>query len=37
MLIVLGCNPVYTAPADLRFAERMKRVPLPRPPGALSG
>ncbi|HYV37309.1 MAG TPA: 4Fe-4S dicluster domain-containing protein [Gemmataceae bacterium] len=27
-LLVLGCNPVYTAPADLRFADRMNRVPL---------
>jgi molybdopterin-containing oxidoreductase family iron-sulfur binding subunit len=26
-LLILGCNPVYTAPADLRFAERMSRVP----------
>jgi MoCo/4Fe-4S cofactor protein with predicted Tat translocation signal len=27
MLIILGSNPVYTAPADLHFAERMNRVP----------
>jgi len=25
-LIILGANPVYTAPADLQFAERMNRV-----------
>jgi len=28
LLIVLGANPVYTAPADLGFAEAMDRVPL---------
>ncbi|GBC77394.1 Menaquinone reductase, iron-sulfur cluster-binding subunit [bacterium HR08] len=27
-LFILGANPVYTAPADLQFAERMDRVPL---------
>jgi len=27
MLVVLGCNPVYTAPADLDFAASMSRVP----------
>src|SRR5438105_1737438 len=27
-LIILGANPVFTAPADLRFQERMQRVPL---------
>ena len=27
-LLILGGNPVYTAPADLRFAERLERVPL---------
>ncbi len=28
LLVILGGNPVYTAPADLRFAERMQNVPL---------
>jgi MoCo/4Fe-4S cofactor protein with predicted Tat translocation signal len=28
LLLVLGTNPVYSAPADLRFPERMSRVPL---------
>ncbi len=28
VLLILGGNPVYTAPADLRFAERMQKVPL---------
>jgi molybdopterin-containing oxidoreductase family iron-sulfur binding subunit len=28
VLVILGGNPVYTAPADLAFAERMQRVPL---------
>jgi Fe-S-cluster-containing dehydrogenase component len=27
-LMILGGNPVYNAPADLRFAERLARVPL---------
>jgi MoCo/4Fe-4S cofactor protein with predicted Tat translocation signal len=27
-LLILGGNPVYTAPADMRFAERLKNVPL---------
>jgi MoCo/4Fe-4S cofactor protein with predicted Tat translocation signal len=27
VLVTLGCNPVYTAPADLNFAERMSHVP----------
>ena len=27
-LLILGANPVYTAPADLQFAERMNRVRL---------
>src|SRR5690606_37645869 len=27
-LLILGVNPVYTAPADLDFAEAMQRVPL---------
>jgi len=27
VLLILGCNPVYTAPADLRFGEEMARVP----------
>ncbi len=27
-LVMLGGNPVYTAPADLRFAERLGKVPL---------
>jgi molybdopterin-containing oxidoreductase family iron-sulfur binding subunit len=27
-LIVMGSNPVYSAPADLRFAEALKKVPL---------
>ncbi|MGE0127404.1 MAG: TAT-variant-translocated molybdopterin oxidoreductase [Blastocatellales bacterium] len=25
-LVIIGCNPVYSAPADLRFAERLKKV-----------
>jgi molybdopterin-containing oxidoreductase family iron-sulfur binding subunit len=28
VLIVLGGNPVFTAPADFRFTERMQKVPL---------
>jgi molybdopterin-containing oxidoreductase family iron-sulfur binding subunit len=28
MLVILGGNPVFTAPADLKFAERMAKVPL---------
>jgi len=28
MLVILGSNPVYTAPADLAFAEQLKKVPL---------
>ncbi len=28
VLLIVGANPVYTAPADLRFAERLRRVPL---------
>jgi MoCo/4Fe-4S cofactor protein with predicted Tat translocation signal len=28
MLVILSGNPVYTAPADLKFAERMSKVPL---------
>jgi molybdopterin-containing oxidoreductase family iron-sulfur binding subunit len=28
MLVVLGSNPVYTAPSDLQFAERLKHVSL---------
>ncbi len=28
MLVILGGNPVYTAPADLAFAERLKKVKL---------
>lgn len=27
-LVILGGNPVYTAPADLRFAEHLEKVPL---------
>src|SRR6202043_3359976 len=27
MLVILGGNPVYTAPADLNFADKMGRVP----------
>jgi molybdopterin-containing oxidoreductase family iron-sulfur binding subunit len=27
VLVILGGNPVYTAPVDLRFAQRMSRVP----------
>ncbi|MFO0966207.1 MAG: TAT-variant-translocated molybdopterin oxidoreductase [Gemmataceae bacterium] len=27
LLLVLGSNPAYTAPADLRFAERLEHVP----------
>ena len=28
VLVIMGGNPVYTAPADLRFAERMRKAPL---------
>ena len=28
LLLILGGNPVYTAPADLKFAEAMDKVPL---------
>jgi MoCo/4Fe-4S cofactor protein with predicted Tat translocation signal len=28
LLIVLGGNPVFSAPADLKFAERLRKVPL---------
>jgi MoCo/4Fe-4S cofactor protein with predicted Tat translocation signal len=28
LLVLLGGNPVYNAPADFRFAERMQKVPL---------
>jgi molybdopterin-containing oxidoreductase family iron-sulfur binding subunit len=28
LLLILGGNPVYSAPADLRFGERLARVPL---------
>jgi molybdopterin-containing oxidoreductase family iron-sulfur binding subunit len=28
LLLILGANPVYTAPADLRFAEALGKVPL---------
>jgi molybdopterin-containing oxidoreductase family iron-sulfur binding subunit len=28
MLLVLGCNPVYTAPVDLEFAKHLNAVPL---------
>jgi molybdopterin-containing oxidoreductase family iron-sulfur binding subunit len=28
LLVILGGNPVFTAPADLRFAEHMAKVPL---------
>jgi molybdopterin-containing oxidoreductase family iron-sulfur binding subunit len=28
VLVILGGNPVFTAPADLRFGERMSKVPL---------
>lgn len=28
VLLILGGNPVYTAPADLRFAEALQKVPL---------
>jgi molybdopterin-containing oxidoreductase family iron-sulfur binding subunit len=28
MLVILGSNPVYTAPADVPFAEQLKKVPL---------
>jgi molybdopterin-containing oxidoreductase family iron-sulfur binding subunit len=27
ILLILGCNPVYTAAADLNFAQRLERVP----------
>src|SRR5690606_16167388 len=28
LLVILGGNPVYTAPADLQFVEKIKKVPL---------
>jgi molybdopterin-containing oxidoreductase family iron-sulfur binding subunit len=28
LLLILGCNPVYTAPTDLSFAERLRQVHL---------
>ncbi|HTU92396.1 MAG TPA: 4Fe-4S dicluster domain-containing protein, partial [Gemmataceae bacterium] len=28
MLVILGGNPVYTAPVDLKFAEHLRKVPL---------
>ncbi len=28
LLVILGGNPVFTAPADFRFAERLQKVPL---------
>ncbi|MPY91195.1 MAG: 4Fe-4S dicluster domain-containing protein [Luteitalea sp.] len=28
VLVIMGVNPVYTAPADLEFGERLKKVPL---------
>ena len=28
MLVILGGNPVYTAPADLKFADHLAKVPL---------
>src|SRR5262249_52823281 len=28
VLLILGGNPVFTAPADFRFVERMQKVPL---------
>jgi len=28
LLVILGGNPVYTAPADLRFSDRLAKVPL---------
>ncbi len=28
MLVILGCNPVFTAPVELEFAEQLKKVPL---------
>jgi molybdopterin-containing oxidoreductase family iron-sulfur binding subunit len=28
LLVILGGNPVYNAPADLQFAEKLKKVPL---------
>jgi molybdopterin-containing oxidoreductase family iron-sulfur binding subunit len=28
LLLIIGCNPVYTAPADLRVRERFQEVPL---------
>ena len=31
VLVVLGANPVFTAPADLKFAAAMGKVPLTRP------
>ena len=35
VLVILGGNPVYTAPADLQFADAMDKVPAPRPPQPL--
>ena len=34
LLLVLGGNPVYTAPADLKFAEALDKVPAARAPRA---
>jgi len=28
LLVILGGNPVFSAPADLKFAERLAKVPL---------
>jgi molybdopterin-containing oxidoreductase family iron-sulfur binding subunit len=28
LLVILECNPVFTAPADLKFAEKLAKVPL---------
>ena len=35
MLLILGANPVYNAPADLPFAEKFNKVKLRDPPRAL--
>ena len=32
LLVILGGNPVYTAPADLKFADALDKVQLARPP-----
>lgn len=37
MLVILGGNPVYTAPADTDFAAALQRIGRPRPDGTTQG